>query len=141
MYPIAQEDHRLAEVSAELRSRLIRFNERQAGPLRTRHIALTVRNERGIMIAGLTGEIFWNSFYIHLLWVDEQYRRQGYGTALLQRAEDVATAASCDCVCLSTFEFQAPGFYSRHGYSIVGELPGVPPGSRRQWFSKVCRRD
>src|SRR5262245_56527814 len=137
MFPITQEDHRLADVSADLRSRLIRFNELQAGPLRTRHIALTVRNEHQAMIAGLTGEIFWNSFYVHILWVDEEYRSQGYGGALLRRAEDLATEASCDVVYLSTFDFQAPAFYASNGYSVVGELPGVPVGSRRQWFAKV----
>ena len=123
-------------MAADLGARLSRFNEVQAGPLHTRHIALTVRDGNRNVIAGLTGEIFWNALYVHLLWVDELYRGQGYGKSLLHRAEALAVEASCGYAYLSTFEFQAPEFYSRHGYSIIGELSGVPLGSRRQWFCK-----
>jgi GNAT superfamily N-acetyltransferase len=90
MYAITCEDHNLAAVAAELDARLTRFNEAQAGPLRTRHVALTVRDHSGTMVAGLTAEIFWNALYVHLLWVDEACRRQNYGTLLLRRAENVA---------------------------------------------------
>jgi ribosomal protein S18 acetylase RimI-like enzyme len=136
MEAITSEDHDLAAVTAELDARLTRFNEAHAGPLRTRHIALTIRNEAGAIIAGLTAERFWNALHVDVLWVDETYRNQGYGTALLRRAEELAIEASCDCVYLSTFEFQAPRFYVRHGYSVIGELSGVPAGSRRQWYCK-----
>jgi GNAT superfamily N-acetyltransferase len=137
MYAITSEDDRASEVAADLRTRLKRFNERQAGPINRRDIAATIRNERGQIIAGLAGEVFWNSFYVHLLWVEEEYRRQGFGGRLLRHAERLAVEASCDCVYLSTFEFQAPGFYAKQGYSVIGELPDVPKGSRRQWFAKT----
>jgi GNAT superfamily N-acetyltransferase len=140
MYAITPEHQHAAEVSADLTARLIRFNEQHAGPLQTRQIALTVRNDTGIMIAGLAGEIFWNALYVHQLWVDAEHRRKGYGSRLLRRAEELAGDASCVCVYLSTFEFQAPGFYSRLGYSVIGELRGVPADSRRQWFSKTLSR-
>jgi GNAT superfamily N-acetyltransferase len=136
MLAITSEDHNLADVAADLGARLIRFNEGHAGPVHTRHVALTVRDENRHLIAGLTGEIFWNALYVHLLWVDEPYRRHGYGTALLQRGEALAVEASCECAYLSTFEFQAPAFYAGHGYSVIGELPDVPRGYRRQWFWK-----
>jgi GNAT superfamily N-acetyltransferase len=137
MHPILSENENLAEVATELGNRLIRFNEDRAGPLQTRYVALTVRDDDGRMIAGLTGEIFWNALHIDLLWVDEAYRGHGYGTSLIERAEGLAAEASCACVYLSTFEFQAPGFYARNGYSVIGELAGVPPGARRQWFCKI----
>src|SRR3954468_981844 len=110
MHPITSEDHNAPAVSTALGNHLTRFNEDHAGPLRTRHIALTVRETDGTMIAGLTGEIFWNALYVHLLWVHEQYRGNGYGRSLMERTEAVAIEASCDCLYLSTFEFQAPGF-------------------------------
>jgi ribosomal protein S18 acetylase RimI-like enzyme len=136
MYAITSEDDHAPEVAADLRRRLLRFNEREAGPMNRRDVAITIRNERGQIIAGLAGEVFWNSLYVHLLWVDEEYRRQGYGGRLLRHVEGLASESSCDCVYLSTFEFQAPGFYAKQGYSVIGELRGVPKGSRRQWFSK-----
>jgi GNAT superfamily N-acetyltransferase len=142
MYAITTEDDRASEVAADLRTRLKHFNERHAGPMNRRDIAATFRNDGGQIIAGLAAEVFWNSLYVNLLWVDEEYRRQGYGARLLRHAERLAVEASCDFVYLSTFEFQAPGFYTKQGYSMIGDLPGVPRGSRRQWFSKtVSARD
>ena len=140
MHPVIAEDRNLSDVSSELERRLVSFNEASAGPLRTRAVVLTVRDDAGVLIAGLTAEIFWNALYIHILWVDEEYRRSGHGAALLQRAEDAARADSCEVVYLSTFDFQAPGFYARYGYAVVGELQNVPPGSRCRWFCKLLRR-
>jgi GNAT superfamily N-acetyltransferase len=140
MHPVMVEDRNISEVSSELERRLISFNEASAGPLRTRDVVLTVRDDAGVLIAGLTAEIFWNALYIHILWVDEEHRRSGYGAALLQRAEDAARADSCEVAYLSTFDFQAPEFYARCGYAVAGELRNVPPGSRCRWFCKVLRR-
>ena len=58
---------------------------------------------------------------------------------LLARAEQLAVEQSCTVLYPSTFGFQAPGFYARQGYSVIGELENVPPGSKRQWFSKVLK--
>jgi GNAT superfamily N-acetyltransferase len=137
MHAITSEDENLAAVAAELGARLTRFNEAQVGPLRTRHVAFTVRDPGGTIVAGLTAEVFWNALYVHLLWVDEEFRRQSYGSLLLRRAENLAIENSCDFAYLSTFAFQAPAFYARQGYSVIGELPNVPPGSKRQWFCKA----
>ena len=86
-----------------------------------------------------SAEIFWNALYIDIVWVDEDHRRRGYGAALLRRAEDAGRAESCDVAYLSTFDFQAPGFYERSGYDVLGELQDVPPGSRSRWFCKKLR--
>lgn len=137
MYAVSLETDNYCEVAEELTSRLVRFNEAAAGPLRTRYIALTVRDGTGALVAGLTGEAFWGALYVHVLWVDQAYRGQGYGRALLQRAEHVAAENSCRLVYLATFDFQAPAFYAKHGYRWIGELPDVPQGSRCLWFSKT----
>jgi len=132
-----REDHKLDEVSAALERRLRAFNEAAAGPLHRKPVVLTVRSDAGTLLGGLVGEIYWNAVYIQHLWVDEAHRRQGYGAALLQAAEDAARSESCDVAYLSTFDFQAQRFYETHGYAVFGELPDVPPGSRRQWFRKA----
>ena len=141
MHLVATENHNISEVSSELEARLRDFNEASAGPLRSKPVALTVRDDSGRLIGGLTAEIFWNTLYIDVLWVDAEYRGQGYGTLLLQEAEREALADSCEVVYLSTFDFQAPGFYARHGYRACGELQDVPRGSRRQWFCKRVHVD
>ena len=136
MHPIVSEDHHATEIASELLSHLTRFNEAHAGPLRARQVAFAVRDGDARLIAGLVGEIFWNALYVHQLWVHENHRQQGYGSRLLANAEILARRHSCDVSYLSTFDFQAPGFYIKNGYSLIGELRNVPPGWKRQWFSK-----
>jgi len=136
LHRVTMEDRNPGEVASELEKRLTAFNEVAAGPLRTKPIVLAVRDETNRLIGGLTAETFWNALFIDILWVDEEHRRRGYGAALLRRAEDAGRSESCDVAYLSTFDFQAPGFYEKYGYDLVGQLQGVPPGSTRRWFSK-----
>ena len=136
LHRVTMEDRNSGEVASELEKRLTAFNEVAAGPLRTKPIVLAVRDETNRLIGGLTAETFWNALFIDILWVDEEHRRRGYGAALLRRAEDAGRSESCDVAYLRTFDFQAPGFYEKYGYDLVGQLQDVPPGSRRRWFSK-----
>jgi GNAT superfamily N-acetyltransferase len=123
-------------VESELQARLIAFNQSHAGPLRPYPFALSVRDKSGTLVAGLKGLVFWNALRIDLLWVDAAHRGEGHGVALVRRAEAVARERACEVAFVSTFDFQAPDFYVKLGYTDNGELPGVPEASRLQWFSK-----
>jgi hypothetical protein len=37
---------------------------------------------------------------------------------------------------LTTYSFQARGFYEKEGYSVVGEMAGYPPGATYFWMRK-----
>ena len=132
---IHDEAHRALD--AELDARLAEFSTRYAGPRRSEYLALTIRDDSGRLVAGLTGEMFWNVLHIDKLWVDDAFRRFGHGRSLMAAAEDAARRRGCDVVYVSTFDFQAPGFYATLGYSPFGELAGVPHESKRIWFSKA----
>ena len=134
--PITVETANASAVAGELEARLREFNERHSGPQHRQGVVLTIRNEAGGLIAGLSGECFWNALYVDHLWVNEAHRRQRYGAALLERGEQIARDRSCDTSYLNTFDFQAPGFYLKQGYRIIGELRDVPRGCTRIWFSK-----
>jgi GNAT superfamily N-acetyltransferase len=123
-------------VEKELSDRLVDFNEQQVGPRNTLSFVLSVRDDTGKLVAGLTGETFWNALYVHVLWVHAQRRKNGYGKALIGRAEQIARERGCDVSMLSTFSFQAPVFYAKLGYETFGEIANLPPGHRRYWFSK-----
>ena len=120
----------------ELSERLNEFNEGQVGPRNTLNFVLSVRDDAETLVAGLTGETFWNALYIHVVWVHAQHRKSGYGTALMERAEQIARARGCDVSMLSTFSFQAPAFYTKRGYQVFGEVADLPSNHRRFWFSK-----
>lgn len=66
---------------------------------------------------------------IEMLWIRERNRRDGWGTSILGAAEREALRRGCDRACVSSFTFQAPDFYRRHGYTETGRTPGIPGGA------------
>ena len=44
-------------------------------------------------------------------------------------------------VVLDTFSFQARPFYERHGYRVVGTVPGFPHGHERYFMAKELSGD
>lgn len=123
-------------VAAELAAALGAWNEAQAGPRNTERFTLSVRGANGELLGGLVGEMFWSCLYISVLWVKDDCRGKGYGTALMNRAEEIAKARPCDVVFLTTMTFQAPQFYESCGYTRFAELDAAPEGFNRIWFMK-----
>lgn len=95
-----------------------------------------VLKENDSVIAGLLGYIYWGCFHIDILWIDDRYRKQGYGTHLLEKAEEIAKENKCSFIHLDTLSFQAQGFYIKNGYSVFGELDGYPDGIKRYYMKK-----
>jgi hypothetical protein len=62
--------------------------------------------------------------------------RQGWGRALLERAERHARERGCRDAHLTSFSFQAPGFYRKQGYEEFGVLADFPPGHTHHFFRK-----
>jgi len=87
-------------------------------------------------VGGIIGATYWDWFYLDLLWVKEDLRRQGYGKQLLSKAEDIARERGAKNVFLDTFSFQAPEFYQKYGYQVYGELPDFPTGHQRFFFTR-----
>jgi ribosomal protein S18 acetylase RimI-like enzyme len=100
---------------------------------------LLLRDASGKVCGGVLGESGWDWLHIHILWVAEAERCQGYGRALLARAEAEARERGCRGVHLDTHEFQAPAFYQRHGYEVFGVLDDYPVGARRYFLTKTLR--
>lgn len=90
----------------------------------------------GVVDGGLTGRIGFGWLFVELLFVPERLRGQGLGRELMARAEAVARAHGCIGIHLDTFSFQAPGFYEKLGYAVLGEIADYPPGSSRFFLQK-----
>jgi ribosomal protein S18 acetylase RimI-like enzyme len=103
----------------------------QAQPL-----CLACRDSTGALVAGLHGEVVLDWLYVANIWVSESLRGQGIGSRLLARVEAEAQARGAVGVHLYTSSFQAPDFYSRHGFTCLGGLAGRPAGHDRFWFAK-----
>lgn len=113
------------------------YNFSKAGDPHSETIALLVRdNETNEVIGGLYGDIFHHWFFIELLAIPEQCRGQGTGSELMRMAEAIAREKRCVGMWLDTFDFQAPDFYARHGFTAFGHLDDFPPGHKRFFLQK-----
>ncbi len=107
---------------------------RQPGAITPLNLILI--DEAGHWLGGLAASTYWGWLEIDNFYIPEEFRGNGLGTVLLQTAEDIAARRGCHSSFLSTFEFQARTFYERHGYEVVGQLDGYPPGSAFYWMRK-----
>lgn len=128
-----------AAVSRELWKGLVRFNRKQAGPLRYKRTVLSVRDGKGRLLGGLILQSYWRESYVELLWLSARARRAGYGSRLIQEAERRARRRGSRLIHLNTYSFQAPGFYEKQGYQRFGGMSGSPQGESRHFYVKRLR--
>ena len=125
-----------ADDAATIARNLLAFNELRIGPANEQPIQFVVRDDHGVIVAGLLGVTRWQWLYVAKLWVDERRRGQGVGTQLLQMAEDEARRRGCTGASLDTFEHQARPFYEQLGWELFGTLEGYPAGTRQYSLRK-----
>jgi GNAT superfamily N-acetyltransferase len=123
---------------------LVRDNTTRGGPSGYRNIAIIVRDpDTGEVSSGVWGSILYGWLFIELLYVALSDRRRGLGSRLLAAVESAAREQGCMGVWLTSYTFQAPGFYKKHGYEEFGELESsVSKGaadSRLGFFRKLFR--
>ncbi|GGW35374.1 hypothetical protein GCM10010340_11280 [Streptomyces griseoloalbus] len=92
-------------------------------------LSVKVVDDGGELIGGLAAWTWGGLLGIEMLWIREKSRKDGWGTKILMAAEEEARRRGCDRACVSSFTFQAPGFYQRHGYVETGRTLGIPGGA------------
>lgn len=97
---------------------------------------LAVDSKTGTVLGGITGRTSLGLLFIDLFFLPETLRGSGLGSRLLEAAEEEARRRGCKSAVLYTISFQAPGFYTRNGWKIFGEVPCDPPGTTRVFLSK-----
>lgn len=75
------------------------------------------------LVGGIYGYIdYFGWLFIDLLFVNENYRKQGYGKKLLEKMESYTKDCQCLGAYLNTWEFQGKEFYLKNGYELFGTL-------------------
>jgi len=111
-----------------IRDGLSLFNVAATGVSYYAPLAIFVRDERDAILGGACGHVWGGWLALSLLWVAEPLRGKGCGRKLLEAAEEEARTQGCGGVFLTTFSFQAKGFYERLGYEVVADIPDYPEG-------------
>jgi GNAT superfamily N-acetyltransferase len=126
-------------IAQRLSDEIDRFNLDTTG-IRAVHEVLKVQTDSdGEVIAGVYGWCWGGTCWIDALWVREDARRHGHGGRLLDAAEAEARACGCRQLALETHTFQAPDFYARKGFEVVGTLPDYPIGHTELLLRKRLR--
>jgi len=130
-------DHPQASELAVIRRGLDQFNLAASGIDDQRPVALLVKDPTTHeVLGGLNGRTSRGVLFIDVFFLPEAMRGSGLGSRLLQMAEEEGRRRGCRIGLLHTNNFQAPGFYQKHGWRAYGHFPSDPAGSRRIFFSK-----
>lgn len=112
------------------------YNAENGYPVDSRPVAILIENADGGAIGGLWGRTGYGWLFVELLALPEEMRGGGIGSRLMAAAETVARERGCVGAWLTTFTFQARGFYERLGYALFAELEDSPPGDTRMFLRK-----
>ena len=130
------EDHPRREDVALLDERLYEFNASASGVHDGRSLAIFVRDGDGTIVAGMHGWTWGGTGFVQAIWVDQTRRGRGLGSRLLSAAEAEARRRGCHQMHLDTHSYQAPTFYKKLGYEVIGRLPGWPGDDVRIFLRK-----
>ncbi|MCI5076247.1 GNAT family N-acetyltransferase [Oricola sp.] len=106
-------------------------------PFDPQTVGFAARDGDGAVIGGLYGWAQLGWFFVKLLALAPDARKTGAGGRLLGEAEAHARAEGLSGIYLDTYEFQAPGFYEKMGYTEFGRLPAAGGHPQRIWFAKI----
>ena len=124
-----------------IREALNQFNCAHVGDDGHTPLNLIEYDADGNIIGGLLGGTYWGWMYIDILWVREDHRRHGIGSRLLTDAEKEAVRRGCHHVHVDTMSWQAPAFYQKHGYEVIGVLPDIPLGNQKYLLMKALQAE
>lgn len=123
-----------------VRRKLIELNSKNVPNGIYEEVNLCIKDDNGEVIAGLNSAVCWNWMEIDILWVNEEYRGQGLGRSLLDKAENLAREKNCTFIKLNTFSFQAPEFYKKYQYEVMAVIENAPLGQRHYYYKKDLKQ-
>src|SRR5262245_655797 len=107
----------------------------QFAPAEYSEFVMALKNASGEVKGGIYAIVWAEMLFIKWFWIDEAYRRQGRGRALMDATEAEGRRRGCRAAYLDTFEFQARPFYEKLGYQLFGTLD-YPTGFKRFYLQK-----
>jgi GNAT superfamily N-acetyltransferase len=116
---------------------LFDFNVKALGSFDRTPLGVFVRDEvTNRIVGGLAGATSLGVLFVDWFYLPESLRGSGLGSGILQQAEEEAVRRGCRTGVLFTLSVQAPGFYVKQGWTQFGDIPSIPDGLSRRYFTK-----
>ena len=96
-----------------------------------------MEDKDGTTWGGLRGIVVLYWLRIELLWVEKAARRKGLGAGLLAEAEVQARDLGAKNAGVETFEWQAPDFYLKQGYTEANRIDDYVAGQYLSFMRKA----
>ncbi len=96
------------------------------GTAPARELTVQIHDDADELAAGMSGWTWGVAAGIGMTWVRTDSRGAGLGGRLLIEFEAEARNRGCTHVFVTSFTFQAPGFYEHHGYREILRWEDVP---------------
>lgn len=98
--------------------------------------SFAIESSNGEFEAGISGFHYYGCFYIDLLFVAEKARGKGYGSKLMEKAENLAKERGCLFMAVNTMDFEAKPFYTKHGFEVEFIREGFEKGAVMYYMRK-----
>ena len=85
-------------------------------------------------LGGAKGKVF--AGWCQLSWLYSTQDIKGVGSQLMRSVEAFAKQHKCQGILVDTLEYQAPDFYTKHGFETFGEIPNFIESQKRLYFIK-----
>lgn len=92
--------------------------------------AFFIRDDTAEIIAGANGFVIYGAIYTDQLWVDKDYRGQGFAKKIMDKVHEFGKLEGCKIATVQTMSFQgAQSFYEKLGYVQDFKRTGYINGS------------
>ncbi len=119
----------------KIESRLEAYDQKHIGEEMEGVIQIGITDDNNKLIGGLDACITtFKILYVCTVFVDEKYRRQGYGRQLMLEMEKRAKKMGVNTIRLDTFDWQGKEFYQALGYEAVGHYENKDDGYAEYFF-------
>lgn len=93
-------------------------------------------DDDGAILGVITGRAYYNEVHIGDLIIHRSHRKCGLGSRLVTAVEEAYRNAGYEKITLTTFGFQAPGFYKKLGYEVEFVREDKDPKLTKYFLSK-----
>lgn len=89
---------------------------------------LQVTDADGAVVAYCLYETWWDELHVDKIAVVPDRQRQGIGSAVLKKVEEIAREKKLPHLVADAMSWQAHPFYEKHGFEVFATQKNVPPG-------------